>query len=142
MHRAKAREDLMKLFYQMDICNDFSKAKQSEFFEFDPSWKQQAKYINTCVDMFISNKDEIDDKIGKAAPKWHLKSFSKIDLAILRLALCEFFYTDIPVQISVNEAVNLGKMYSNEEENKIINGILGTVVKLGKKEDLIRVESC
>ncbi|MGP1570081.1 MAG: transcription antitermination factor NusB [Eubacteriales bacterium] len=140
MYRQQARENLMQLFYQMDMNSDFSKGQQGVFFANIESWQNEKRYIDTCMEIFLENKDDIDKKIGEASPKWNLSRFSKVDLAILRLATCELLYTDIPVQVSINEAVKLGKTFSNEEENKIINGILATIAKFGKVEKLRNLE--
>lgn len=143
MLRQEAREGLMQLFYQMDMNSDFTKGQQEIFFaeiHSDEDLKEaevaslekQKKYVDTCMEILLEHKDEIDQKIKDASPKWSLSRFSKVDLAILRLAICELVYTDIPVQVVINEAVNLGKTFSNEEDNKIINGILATIAKTGK----------
>ena len=54
----------------------------------------------------------------------------KADLAILRLALAEIYYIDeIPVSVSINEAVELAKKYGTEKSSKFINGVLGSAVR-------------
>lgn len=151
--RSKAREDLIKLFYQMDMNGDFSELQKSTYFEqkaHDEDENENSEnenkhitekeFIDVCTNILLTNKGDIDERIQKASPKWNLNRFSKVDLAILRLAVSELCYTDIPVQVAINEAIELGKKFSNEEENKIIHGILGTVAKAGKVDDIYIID--
>lgn len=73
-------------------------------------------------------KDELDKKIAERLENWELSRLHKVDLTILRLAIYEFYYrTDIPPVVSINEAVDLAKEFSNEESGKFINGILDKI---------------
>ena len=60
---------------------------------------------------------------------------SKIDFAILELAIYELIYTDIPFKVTINEAVELAKKYGDEHAKSFVNGILASIVK-EKKIDL------
>ena len=73
----------------------------------------------------IENSEEIDGKIREIANNWDFKRIAKIDLAILRLAIFELlFRKDIPPIVTINEAVDLSKLYSAEESRRFVNGIL------------------
>ena len=55
---------------------------------------------------------------------------TKVSLAILRIAVCELlFMDDIPVGVSINEAVELAKNYASVEDSQFINGVLGSISK-------------
>ncbi len=57
----------------------------------------------------------------------------KVDVSILRLSVCEILYLDTPNKVSINEAVELAKIYCDDKSPKFINGILGSVVdEIGK----------
>ena len=76
----------------------------------------------------VANLEEIDQAIDKFSDKWKRNRISKVSLAIMRVAICEMFYReDIPVSVSINEAVELAKIYAGEHDSAFINGILGTV---------------
>lgn len=77
------------------------------------------------------NIDEIDEKISANLRQgWKISRISKVSLAILRLALYEMLYDDsIPVSVSINEAVELTKKYSVEDDASFVNGVLGAVAK-------------
>lgn len=73
---------------------------------------------------------ELDEIIGKYAKGWSVKRLSRVCLALLRLALYEMKWEDdIPVSVSINEAVELAKEYGGENDAPYLNGILGTAAK-------------
>ena len=79
----------------------------------------------------LENIEEIDRKISENLRQgWKISRISKVSLAILRLALYEMLYDDsIPVSVSINEAVELTKKYSVEDDASFVNGVLGAVAK-------------
>ena len=78
----------------------------------------------------IENISKIDEAISKQAKNWKFDRIAKVDLAVLRLALYELlFRDDIPPIVSINEAIDLGKTFSNLESKRFINGILDEVKK-------------
>ncbi len=77
----------------------------------------------------------IDIYIEKYAKEWTVDRMSKVDLAILRLAMFEILYReDIPYSVSINEAVELAKKYSSEKSSSFINGILGNFIRMESLE--------
>ena len=73
----------------------------------------------------IEHAGEIDGKIRSLAQNWEFDRIAKIDLAILRLAIFEMlFRKDIPPVVSINEAIDLSKQFSNADAKRFINGIL------------------
>ena len=87
-------------------------------------------YIKTVFGGVYDNLDELDGIISENAVGWKIERISKTALAILRLALYEMKYMeDIPVSVSINEAVEIAKKYATVEDSAFINGILSTVAK-------------
>ena len=73
----------------------------------------------------IENMLEIDEQIQAHASNWKFERIAKVDLAILRLAIHELLHrTDIPPIVSINEAIDLSKVFSNPDSKRFINGIL------------------
>lgn len=80
------------------------------------------------------NIDEIDGVIEKNLKGWSKQRISKVSLALLRMAVCEMKYFDkVPVGVSINEAVEICKVYGSDEDKSFINGILGSIAR--EKED-------
>ena len=87
-------------------------------------------YINTVFGGVYDNVEMLDTIISDNAIGWKINRISKVSLCILRLAIYEIkFMDDIPVSVSINEAVELAKKYATQEDANFINGILSTVVK-------------
>lgn len=78
----------------------------------------------------ITNQSHLDSVISKYAENWRLERMPYADRTILRLALFEIFYLpDIPIGVSINEAVELAKTYGTEDSSRFINGLLGRAVR-------------
>ncbi len=78
----------------------------------------------------FDNVDAIDECISKNLSGWTLNRISKVSLAILRLAVYEILYLDdIPDAVSIDEAVELCKVYSTTSDASFVNGVLGTVCR-------------
>ncbi len=136
MGRKQAREGAVKLMFQMDSTNDYSLDALEVFlnnFEFD---ENETKYIKESYDSIKSNLEAIDKNIIDNLEGWSLPRLAKVDLAALRVAINEIMYrNDIPIQVAINEAVEIVKLYSNEDSFKFVNGVLGGYVrKLNKNE--------
>lgn len=88
------------------------------------------EYIRKVFFGVYEKIDELDKFVSENAKGWSIGRISKTALAVLRLALYEMRYVeDIPVSVSINEAVELCKKYSTKEEASFINGILSTAAK-------------
>lgn len=80
------------------------------------------------------NIDEIDAAIENNLKGWSKQRISKVNLALLRMAVCEMKYFDkVPVGVSINEAVEICKVYGSDEDKSFVNGILGSISR--EKED-------
>lgn len=136
MGRKQAREGAMKLLFQMDSMNDHSKEEMDIFlsnFEFDES---ETEYIRKAVEEINDNIEEIDNHIVSHLEGWSIYRLAKVDLAVLRIAIYEIIYRkDIPIQVSINEAIEIVKKYSGEESFKFVNGVLGGFVRAFESKD-------
>ncbi len=78
--------------------------------------------------------DAIDEAITAFSHKWSKNRISRVSLAILRLAVYEMlFVEDIPVSVSINEAVELAKKYGGDEDSSFVNGVLGGISRRDKE---------
>ena len=88
------------------------------------------------IDPIVSHLPETDAKIQAAAPEWPLNKISKIDLAVLRLAVHEITVSrDQPVKVVIDEAVELGKEFGNVASPSFVNGVLGTIVSADQPKE-------
>ena len=74
--------------------------------------------------------EEIDDIIASCSHKWNKERITRVAMSIMRLAVYEMKYLDdIPVSVSINEAVDLAKTYGGEDDPAFVNGVLGGVAR-------------
>ncbi len=87
-------------------------------------------YIKNVFFGVFEHVDEIDSIISQNSVGWKIERISKTALSVLRLSIYEMkFYDEIPVSVSINEAVELCKKYATKEDASFVNGILSTVAK-------------
>ena len=87
-------------------------------------------YINRVFKGVYDSLDELDSLISENSVGWSIGRISKTALCIMRLAIFEIKYIEeIPVSVSINEAVELCKKYATENDASFVNGILSTVAK-------------
>ncbi len=131
MSRKRAREIAMTKLYEMEIHQEyFLKPNTEKEIARFVSDGREVKYAIKLIKRFTENKGIIDGTIKKFSEKWDINRLSKVDLSIIRLALTEIFYDDdIPDSVSINEAVNLARKFSDEESFKFVNGILGNILR-------------
>ena len=130
MGRKQAREGAMKLLFQMDSNDDFSESEMELFIENFTFDKNEEKYIDESITKVRENIKEIDHHIESNLESWSIHRLAKVDLAVLRISIYEILYRDdIPVEVSINEAIEIVKKYSSSDSFKFINGVLGGFVK-------------
>ena len=132
MNRTAIREQAFKLVYSIEIQKqkDLQEAINLYIESNEISDKNAEEYIINTVLGIQKNKKEIKSQIEKNLKSdWKLERISKIDLAILELAIYEIKYTDVPFKVVINEAVELAKKYGEDASKNFVNGILASVVK-------------
>ncbi len=129
MKRSQARELLMQMLYEMDIQEDFSERKKEKFLKNNGMEGHTMTFFNSIYHQVAEHKDEIDSMIDRMGNKWTIATMSKVDVAILRLAAAELFFTETPASVTINEAVELGKKFGGDHSGRFINGVLASMVK-------------
>lgn len=135
MERKQAREFMMKVFFQMDALNDYNIDNREDYFK-NADLGGQAEYCKNLYSLVCNKKEEIDEKIEKHSKSWTLRRMPKTAASVLRLAACEILYMDsIPAPVSINEAVEMAKVYGDENAPSYVNAILRKVAdEKGKDE--------
>ncbi len=133
MSRKKAREGLVFLMYQSLFDNSVNADKIDLFIENFDYNKVQGAYIKNGYNTINQHIDEIDSVISKNLKNWSIERMYKLDLSILRVAVYEILYEEkTPNEVAVNEAVEIAKTYGTTDSSKLINGILGTILRSRK----------
>ena len=133
MGRKEARQAAFTVLYQTDIQKCPASEVLEMYYRENKVASKDKEYINDVVEGACKNLEAIDGYIAKGLKSWSLSRISKIDKAILRVALYEIFYReDIPDSISIFEAVELVKAYNSEDAGGFVNGILRGIVRKNK----------
>ena len=131
MNRTAIREQAFKLIYSLEIQKQDNLQETIDLFlESNEIGDKSAKeYINDAILGIEKNKEKIVEQIEKNLKKdWKIDRISKIDLAILKLAIYEIQYKELPFKVVINEAVELAKKYGEDSSKNFVNGILASIV--------------
>ena len=133
MNRSEIREEAFKLMYSIEIQKDTNNLEeQIELYleSNDITNKNAIEYIKDAVFGINENEEKILHEIEKyLKSEWRIDRIYKMDLIILKLAIYEIEYKEIPFKVAINEAVELAKKYGEDASQKFVNGILANVVK-------------
>ena len=132
MERSQIREQAFKLIYSIEIqkTDELKEAIELYIKSNEITSTSAQKYIEDAVLGIKEHNKEIDEKIEKnLKSEWKMERISKIDLSILRLAIYEIMYKDVPYKVAINEAVELAKAYGEDTSKNFVNGILASIVK-------------
>jgi transcription antitermination protein NusB len=132
MNRKKSREVAMKILFQMSINKEEVETAIEGFVEnMEENMNDvDLQYVRKTLTGVNENVKQIDKCIEKYLINWKMSRLSRINLAILRICTYEvLFEEDIPDKVSVNEAIELSKKYSEENSFTFINGVLDKIIK-------------
>lgn len=133
MNRRKAREYAFILLFE----HRFQPEEVPRLLEETITERQagdQADYLRQVVEGAVAHEAELDKLIADYAKGWSVDRISHVCMAVMRLACYEMLYVEsIPMNVSINEAVALAKLYEGEESVGFVNGVLGNI-----KEKLAR----
>lgn len=127
----------MQALFYLDMIRDESVESLDIFYaNFSPS-KQAIPFFRKLVEGVRQSKHLIDSTIERFSSNWKLHRMPHVDRNILRIAVFEMLYCeDIPIKVSINEAIDIGKKYGTHESGPFINGILDSLRIAIEKGDI------
>lgn len=134
--RRESREQAFVLLFEKSMTGDSMEdivemAVEARGIEMDPYCDK----LTSLAELYL---EQIDATIEQNIRGWSLRRLSKVTLSLLRVAVCEMKFLcaeDVPVSVSINEAVELAKIYGNEKDAAYVNGVLSSIAKtLGEAE--------
>ena len=132
MTRRELRENTFVMLFHKEF-HDIDEMKEQFELYFEkkaPMSEKDETYVSERVYDILSKLNEIDSDIEEASESWTVSRMSKIDLSIMRLAYYEMRYDEtVPLQVAINEAVELAKTYAAEKDSAFVNGLLAAVSK-------------
>lgn len=126
MDRTKARAHAMKLIYEWEMGGDGGEDTRVELLEVKPD-EREADFMNRMAEGVQAHADEIDGRLAPFLRGWTIERLTRVDLAILRLAVYELTLNETSAAVVINEAVELANQYSTDKAGAFVNGVLGSL---------------
>ncbi|CEH32172.1 hypothetical protein AM501_14085 [Aneurinibacillus migulanus] len=135
MNRHQSREKAVQVLFSIDMTQAapedvLTNLLEEEENEQAESQAQNTEFLTELVKGTVMHQADIDRNISKYLRGWTMGRLANVDRAILRLAGYEMMHrNDIPVKVTLNEAIELAKIYGTDDSPKFINGVLSSLVK-------------
>ncbi|MFN8389777.1 MAG: transcription antitermination factor NusB [Bdellovibrionota bacterium] len=131
--RRQAREAALQALFMCDFISDWSIQAADFCLEHFSIPKSVRPYAAQLCAGVIQNLAKIDSSLTCASEHWSLNRMGRVDRSILRLATFELVFLDeIPVNVAINEAIEIAKRFGAEESPHFVNGVLDRVASLNK----------
>ncbi len=124
--RSELRKNIMTILYQINVysLNKIEYNVDDIIKDVNPI---DNEFVKDVVYGVITKKNEIDDIANSYLNKWTIDRLGNTDQAILRMSIYELLYTETPEIVVINEAIELAKLYSDDDVKKMINGVLDKI---------------
>lgn len=131
MQRSAMRELAFKLVYEIEMQKEINTDQFEIFIENNEITNEKViNYLENIVKGLEENSEEINKLItSNLRDNWSLNRISKINISLIKIAIYEMVYNEIPYKVAINEVVELAKKYADDSAPVFINGILASVVK-------------
>jgi len=121
------RERTLQVLYSYHFNPDGADISQKMILN-DLNEDEDIKFVNSLVSKVIENKDYMEEVIKKKVDNWELNRIAIIDRILLYIGICEFLYfPEIPPKVTINELIEIAKLFSTSNSGKFINGILDQI---------------
>jgi len=125
-NRSELRKLCMTILYQIDVY-DKNKIKYNIDEVISEVSEVDNEFVKEIVYGVITHKQELDELANKYLDSWTIDRLGNTDAAILRIGIFELLYTNTPEIVAINEAVELAKVYSDDNVRKMINACLDKI---------------
>ena len=126
--RTELRKNIMTILYQINVyeTNKIEYNVEDVIKEVNPI---DNEFVKDVVYGVITKKEELDNLANTYLNKWTIDRLGNTDQSIIRMAIYELLYTKTPEIVVINEAVELAKLYSDDDVKNMINGVLDKIYK-------------
>lgn len=131
MSRRTARKHILNILFQSEFNADVALESIIETYseEIENIYSGDMPFVKAELEGIKTNTALLEETISNYAEGWSLERMSKIDVAILKIAIYEILFAeDVPGKVAINEAVELAKEYSSDKAPGFINGVLAKVL--------------
>ena len=126
--RTELRKNIMTILYQINVyeTNKIEYNLEDVIKEVNPI---DNEFVKDVVYGVITKKEELDNLANTYLNKWTIDRLGNTDQSIIRMAIYELLYTKTPEIVVINEAIELAKLYSDDDVKNMINGVLDKIYK-------------
>ena len=133
--RRRARVLALQTLYEVDTVGHPPEETLSRLLDQNAVSEEVAAFARELVTGVLENRERIDAVIARVAPAYPVEQLAVVDRNILRLAILEILFDNrVPVNVSINEAVELAKNFGGDNSAKFVNGVLGSISALADKQ--------
>jgi N utilization substance protein B len=135
--RRLIRIKVVQILYAYELSKDpIEKVKKDQLFDIEEI--ERVKFASDLIDKVLENAKKIDELIESSIDNWELDRIALLDKLALRMGVAEIlFFQDIPTKVSINEAIDVAKLFGTNNSGKFVNGVLDAIHNKLKKEGLI-----
>ncbi|KPJ51245.1 hypothetical protein AMJ40_00560 [candidate division TA06 bacterium DG_26] len=135
-NRRKARELVLEALYRVEVTQDGPDEVLRDVFSRREYNQEIKEYSSVLFKTTANHLKEIDSIIAEYVENWDLSRMAILDKNILRFAICELLYVkDIPMKVTLNEAIEIAKKYSTQDSGRFINGVIDRIAKERRRSD-------
>jgi N utilization substance protein B len=133
--RRKARELALKALYAYEISGSEPQQISDDIISSSEIKEEAKRFSRILFGKAVENLEKIDNLIRASVKSWDFSRIALVEKNILRIGICELlFFSETPVAIIINEAVELGKKYGEKDSKSFVNGVLDYMAKALEKE--------
>jgi N utilization substance protein B len=119
----------LQALYGMDLMGRWEEGLHEPLYE-QERWAASAEHAGRMLSGILEHREAIDEAVAGHADHWSLSRMNLIDRNLLRIATYELlFCEDVPLKVSINEAIEIGKLYGTRETKGFLNGILDRIAR-------------
>ena len=135
MNKSELREALFKLIYSLEVQKEEKITQIDIYLQSNEYSENDANKIKTLAEDIVKIDNSLTEDIAKNLKSdWSIERISKVNLAILKVAIYEILHTETPYKVAINEAVELAKKYGEDSAPTFVNGVLASIVKFYNKD--------
>ncbi|PAV00827.1 transcription antitermination factor NusB [Helicobacter sp. TUL] len=138
--RTQARNAVLGILYAYDIGNHTAIEEATQILEEKKIRHKQQDFALGLIQGVLTNLENLDTLINTHLKEWDISRLGRIECSILRLGAYELCYTQTDAPIVINEAIELGKIYGDENAPRLINGVLDSIQKITKTTNIQNLE--
>lgn len=129
-NRRRVRERVLQVLYAYEITNDPIDDIIGRLLKDLDRTKRSWEFANDFIHLVHDHTPEFDALIKGQVEHWEFNRLAILDKVILRMAICEFLlFDDIPPKVTINEAIEIARIYSTDKSDKFVNGVLDSLLE-------------